>query len=72
MAQNQVFDPSLAPALVGVLCMALQASPRSARKVAIIALTLRNEDTFSNFLQTAGTYSELIIQPLQLTYPWNN
>jgi hypothetical protein len=44
------------PALVGTLCLALQASQQSAKKMALVALTLRNEDTFAEFLQTAGNH----------------
>ena len=52
----QVFDPSLIPALVKVFWLALQPSQRSANKMAVIALTLRNEDTFKQFTVSAGEF----------------
>ena len=50
---NQAFDPSVIPALVGTLKIALQTytgAPCKQPKVALIALTVRNKDTFEQFL----------------------
>lgn len=50
---NQAFDPSVIPALVGTLKIALQTytdAPCKQSKVALIALTVRNTDTFEQFL----------------------
>lgn len=49
-ALPKVFDPALIHALVATLHIALE---RGAE--ALIALTVRNEDTLSKFLYTAGT-----------------
>jgi hypothetical protein len=46
-----VFDPYLIPALVGTLHISLQHGAD-----AFIALTVRNEDTLSQFLRTAGGF----------------
>ncbi|PPQ64306.1 hypothetical protein CVT26_002189 [Gymnopilus dilepis] len=46
-----VFDPSLIPALIGTLRIALQSiGPGDRSKVALIALTLRNESTMQQFI----------------------
>lgn len=50
--KSQVFDPSVIPALVATLQMALEGS----NKYALIALTVRNNDTVAEFLRTAGKY----------------
>lgn len=49
---HKVFDPSLVPALVGTLRIALQSGAE-----ALIALTVRNENTLANFLNAAGMLS---------------
>ncbi|KAI0684765.1 putative methyltransferase-domain-containing protein [Cytidiella melzeri] len=49
-----VFDPSIIPALVGTLKMALAGD---ATKSALIALTVRNESTIAEFLRTASEYA---------------
>jgi hypothetical protein len=51
-----VFDPSFLTALVRVLRLALQPTQNSTRtmKMAIMALSVRNLDTFALFAQTAG------------------
>lgn len=48
---HQVFDPSLIPALVATLKIALQTGVE-----ALIALTVRNENTLANFLSMASMY----------------
>jgi len=48
LGADLVFDPDLIPALVGTLCIAMQHGAE-----ALIALTVRNEDTFSKFLHAA-------------------
>ncbi|KAF8203787.1 hypothetical protein BJ912DRAFT_212677 [Pholiota molesta] len=51
LGADVVFDPSLIPVLVGAIKIALQPSSRSENsKVAIIAITLRNEETMNRFL----------------------
>lgn len=53
---NQAFDPSVIPALVGTLKIALQTYTDASckqPKVALIALTVRNKDTFGQFLNHA-------------------
>jgi hypothetical protein len=52
-----VFDPDLIPALVGTLNIALQFGTE-----ALIALTIRNEDTFSKFLHSAGAYVAVLLR----------
>ncbi|KAF8913238.1 putative methyltransferase-domain-containing protein [Gymnopilus junonius] len=48
-----VFDPSLVPSLVGTLRIALQqVNPKNEPKVALIALTIRNETTMNKFLSS--------------------
>ncbi|KAF9011079.1 putative methyltransferase-domain-containing protein [Cyathus striatus] len=54
-----VFDPSLIPALVAIIKIALQSTRKS--KTALIALTVRNENTFSNFLQQLSSASLNIV-----------
>ncbi|KAK0198770.1 hypothetical protein F5146DRAFT_1219313 [Armillaria mellea] len=59
-----VFDPSLIPALVATLSLALDPGPELGRKVALIALTIRNEDTYATFRATAQQYN-LVISDLE-------
>ncbi|KAG5732137.1 Protein FAM86B1 [Termitomyces sp. T112] len=47
-----IFDPSLIPALTAVLRLALQPGHKRSPKVAIIAATVRNEDTLAQFVGT--------------------
>ncbi|KAK0481801.1 hypothetical protein IW261DRAFT_1102940 [Armillaria novae-zelandiae] len=61
-----VFDPSLIPALMATLSLALDPGSEIRRKVALIALTIRNEDTYATFCATAHQYN-LIISDLD--YP---
>ncbi|KAF5375290.1 hypothetical protein D9758_000540 [Tetrapyrgos nigripes] len=46
-----VFDPSLVPLLVALLSLAL--GPTNLKRLALIALTVRNQETFDLFLSTA-------------------
>jgi len=48
LGADLVFDPSLIPALVGTLRIALQHGA-----VALIALTVRNQDTLTEFISAA-------------------
>ena len=50
-----MFDPSLIPGLVGTLRIALQLGADG-----LIALTVRNKDTLSQFLRTAGVFDVLL------------
>ncbi|KAK0465492.1 uncharacterized protein EV420DRAFT_1760162 [Desarmillaria tabescens] len=52
-----VFDPSLIPALMATLSLALDAGSESRSKVALIALTVRNEATYATFRATAQKYN---------------
>ncbi|KAK0456140.1 hypothetical protein EV421DRAFT_32759 [Armillaria borealis] len=61
-----VFDPSLIPALMATLSLALDPGSEIRRKVALIALTIRNEDTYATFRATAQQYN-LVISDLE--YP---
>jgi hypothetical protein len=61
-----VFDPTLIPLLIGTLRLALANRETFAQKEALFAVTLRNGDTLSQFLQAAGNpvyllYSRLLI-----------
>ncbi|KAF8079091.1 putative methyltransferase-domain-containing protein [Lyophyllum atratum] len=47
-----IFDPSLIPALTGVLHLALQPGSSGLPKSALIAATIRNKETFEQFLQS--------------------
>ncbi|KAG6851383.1 hypothetical protein H0H93_005781 [Arthromyces matolae] len=49
-----IFDPSLIPALTATLYMALQPGRQATSKVAIIAATVRNEETLAKFVEDAG------------------
>ncbi len=51
---SQVYHPSTIPLLVKILTIALKSLDDEHRPVAYVALTLRNEDTMSNFLRQAG------------------
>ncbi|PBL00670.1 hypothetical protein ARMGADRAFT_1006815 [Armillaria gallica] len=59
-----VFDPSLIPALMATLSLALDPGPEIRQKVALIALTIRNEDTYTTFRATAQQYN-LVISDLE-------
>ena len=48
---DQAFDPSIIPGLIAALQQALE---RDSVHFVIIALTVRNEDTFADFLCQAG------------------
>ncbi|GLB43496.1 putative lysine methyltransferase [Lyophyllum shimeji] len=48
-----IFDPSLIPALTGVLHLALQLGHSASPKTALIAATVRNEQTLDLFLHAA-------------------
>ncbi|KAK0505763.1 hypothetical protein EDD18DRAFT_5009 [Armillaria luteobubalina] len=61
-----VFDPGLIPALMATLSLALDPGSEIRRKVALIALTIRNEDTYAAFCATAQQYN-LVISDLD--YP---
>ena len=50
---DKAFDPSIIPGLIAALQLALE---RDSVRFAIIALTVRNEDTFADFLCQAGKY----------------
>jgi len=53
LGADVAFDPSIIPALVGTLKIALQTytdTPCKQHKFALIALTVRNTDTFEQFL----------------------
>jgi len=68
LGADVVFDPSLIPSLVGVLKIALQVSEFSRKiKVALIALTVRNEATVNKFL-THVRESSLVIQELNVGF----
>ena len=61
-----MFDPTLIPLLIGTLRLALANRETFAQKEALFAVTLRNGDTLSQFLQAAGNpvyllYSRLLI-----------
>ena len=62
---NQVFDPSVIPALVGTLKIALQTdtdAPYKQPKVALIALTVRNKDTVELFLNHSRGILKLFLK----------
>ncbi|KAK0246172.1 hypothetical protein EDD85DRAFT_1017152 [Armillaria nabsnona] len=59
-----VFDPSLIPALMATLSLALDPGPEIRQKVALIALTIRNGDTYATFRATAQQYN-LVISDLE-------
>ncbi|KAK0233548.1 hypothetical protein IW262DRAFT_89074 [Armillaria fumosa] len=61
-----VFDPGLIPALMATLSLALDRGSEIRRKVALIALTIRNEDTYATFCATAQQYNLVIFD---LDYP---
>ena len=52
-----MYDPSIIPLLVNVLAIALQTTVGSPGPAAYIALTVRNEETHSDFLRQAGGFS---------------
>lgn len=54
---RQVFDPGIIPALVETLSLAMTSGKAFSSKdiAAYIALTVRNEDTHSQFVNEAGT-----------------
>lgn len=52
LGADLVFDPSLIPALVRTIVLALQPGPCPTEKVVFLSLTLRREDTFAKFVQT--------------------
>ncbi|KZP28831.1 hypothetical protein FIBSPDRAFT_917512 [Athelia psychrophila] len=58
-----VFDPSLIPALVGTLCIALERGTAEA----LIALTVRNEATLRAFLDAAE--KDLVVRDLAVHFP---
>ncbi|KAK0208676.1 hypothetical protein DFS33DRAFT_1380177 [Desarmillaria ectypa] len=61
-----VFDPRLIPALMATLSLTLNAGSERRSKVALIALTIRNEDTYATFRATAQKYNLVIFD---LEYP---
>ncbi|TFK86583.1 hypothetical protein K466DRAFT_492516 [Polyporus arcularius HHB13444] len=54
LGADLVYEPSIIPMLVSVLKVALMPRVEQHEPVAYIALTVRNEDTISGFLQEAG------------------
>ena len=62
----QVFDPGIIPALVRTLSLAFISKkiPASRETIAYIALTIRNADTHSQFVNEAGTRTSLSTRPL--------
>ncbi|KAG6846041.1 hypothetical protein H0H87_006405 [Tephrocybe sp. NHM501043] len=62
-----IFDPSLIPALAGVLHLALQPGRTGAPKSALIAATIRNEETFKQF-QQALLKKRLQVLELSITH----
>ncbi|OBZ79740.1 Protein-lysine N-methyltransferase EEF2KMT, partial [Grifola frondosa] len=56
LGADVVFDPSIIPALVNTLHLALQSGvdDEDSTPVAYLALTVRNGDTYSEFIQVAG------------------
>ncbi|KAF8808016.1 hypothetical protein BYT27DRAFT_7190107 [Phlegmacium glaucopus] len=63
LGADVAFDPSVIPALVGTLKIALQTQP----KVALIALTVRNKATFEKFLNHAREAS-LLLEDIELGF----
>jgi len=58
-ALNEVFDPSLVPALVGMLKLCLITPAVKEPKRALIALTVRNVDTLALFISSVkGKHAE--------------
>lgn len=49
----EIFDPALIPALIGTLHLSLQGRRNDRSKVALIAVTIRNQDTLNQFLDLA-------------------
>ena len=49
----QVFDPSLIEPLVTVLALRLMKLRQNGRRMALIALTVRNPETFQTFVDAA-------------------
>ena len=62
----QVFDPGIITALVRTLSLAFISKnvPASRETIAYIALTIRNADTHSQFVNEAGTRTSLSGRPL--------
>jgi len=61
---DTVFDPLLVPALIGTIKLALQ--PRGylvsdSPKLALLALTMRNEETMAKFLDHAQSAGLLVV-----------
>ncbi|KAG7452188.1 uncharacterized protein BT62DRAFT_999946 [Guyanagaster necrorhizus] len=61
-----VFDPSLIPALMATLSLALDPGFARRQRVALIALTIRNKETYATFRATAQKYN-LVIVDLEYT-----
>ena len=71
-----MYEPSIIPLLVAILYVALSSEDLTKRPIAYIALTLRNEETMSDFLRQAGkcirdrtlaSSSEIFLAEKQLT-----
>ena len=49
----EIFDPALIPALIGTLRLSLQSGHNGRSKMALIAVTIRNQGTIDQFLDLA-------------------
>ncbi|KAF8240765.1 hypothetical protein L208DRAFT_1420241 [Tricholoma matsutake] len=57
-----IFDPTLIPALIGVLYLSLQHESNGPSKIALIAVTNRNQDTINRFLDLAQEEKLQVVQ----------